>query len=62
MGTTWHQKDDKAAGGRRGGDRPVHVRVENLGLFPSSPGTRQETHTIQDELKTRWIGAEEEMR
>ena len=62
MGTTLHQKDDKADGGRRGGDRPVHVRVEDLGLISSSPGARQEPHEIHDELKTRWIRAEEEMR
>ena len=61
MGTTLHQKDDKADGGRRGRDRPMHVRVEDLRLVSSSPGTRQETVEIHDELKTRWIRAEEEM-
>ena len=62
MGTTLHQKEDKADGGRRGGDRSLHVRVEDLGLISSSPGTRQETHEFHDELKARWIRAEEEMR
>ena len=62
MGIALHQKDDKADGSRRGGDRSVHVRFEDLGLVSSSPGTRQETHEIHDELKTRWIRAEEEMR
>ena len=61
MGITLHQKDDEANGGRRGGDRPVHVRVEDMGIISSPSGARQEAHEIHDELEARWVGAEEEM-
>ena len=62
MGATLHQENGKADRGRRGGDRPVHVRVEDLGLISNTLGARQEAHEIHDELKSRWVGAEEEMR
>ena len=40
----------------------MHVRIEDLGFVASTPGACQETHEVHDELKARWIGAEEEMR
>ena len=39
----------------------MHVRIEDLGFVASTPSARQETHQVHDELKTRRIGAEEEM-
>ena len=40
----------------------MNVRIEDLGFVESASGARQETHQVHDELKTRWVGAEEEMR
>ena len=62
MGTSLHPQDDEADGSRRSGDGPVHVWAEDLGVMTLAPGIGQETHAVHDELKTRWIGTEEEMR
>ena len=61
MGIALHQKNGKTDGSRRGGDRPVHVWCEDMGVISSTLGARQEAHEVHDELETRWIGAEEEM-
>ena len=61
MGAALHQKDGTADGGPYSGDGPVHVRIEDMGLVASTHGACQETYEVHDELKTRWIGAEEEM-
>ena len=61
MGAALDQKDGTADGSPYSGDGPVHVRTEDLGFVASTPGACQETHEVHDELKARWIGAEEEM-
>ena len=61
MGVALYQKDGKADGSPYSGDGSVHVRIEDLGFVASTPGACQETHEVHDELKTRWIGAEEEI-
>ena len=61
MGTTLHQTDGEADGGRRNTDRPVYVRSEDLGVISITPSACQETHEAHDELKARWNGVEEEM-
>ena len=62
MGTALHPQNDEADGGRRSGNIPVHVWAEDLGVATLAPGAGQEAHKVHDELKTRWVGAEEEMR
>ena len=61
MGTALHQKNGKADGARRRGDRPVYDWAEDLGVISITPGACQKAHKIHDELKTRLIGVEEEM-
>ena len=61
MSVALHQEDGKASWSRYSGDGSVHVRTEDLGFVESTPGARQETHEVHDELEARWIGAEEEM-
>ena len=61
MGSALHQENGKADGGRHSGDRPVHVRSEDMGLVSSTTGASQEAHEVHDELETRRIRAEEEV-